>query len=80
MLNDPGIRMLFAYAKSREVFPTVEIKGGLCYYLYNADYTGDCLYTLVQDGQRSASKRHLGDFDILIREPRLAAIVKKVTE
>lgn len=80
MLNDPGIRMLFAYTNSRDVFPTVEIKGGLCYYLYDSAYTGDCLYTLVQDGKKSAAKRRLGDFDILIREPRLAAIVKKVTE
>lgn len=80
MLNNPGIRMLFAFTNSHDVFPTVEIKGGLCYYLYDADYSGDCLYTLVQNGQRSATKRRLGDFDILIREPQLAAIVKKVAE
>lgn len=80
MLNNPGIRMLFAFTNSREVFPTVEIKGGLCYYLYDANYSGDCIYTLVQDGQRNTATRRLGDFDIFIREPQLAAIVKKVTE
>lgn len=80
MLNNPGIRMLFAFTNSRDVFPTVEIKGGLCYYLYDATYSGDCMYTLVQDGQRNTAARRLGDFDILIREPQLATIVKKVTE
>lgn len=80
MLNNPGLRMLFAYANSKDVFPTVEIKGGLCYYLYDTSFSGDCLYTLVQNGQRCASKRRLGDFDILIREPKLAAIVKKVVD
>lgn len=80
MLNNPGIRMLFAFTNSRDVFPTVEIKGGLCYYLYDATYSGDCMYTLVQDGQRNTATRRLGDFDILIREPQLASIVKKVTE
>ncbi len=80
MLNNPGIRMLFAFTNSRDVFPTVEIKGGLCYYLYDATYSGDCMYTLVQDGQRNTITRKLGDFDILIREPQLAAIVKKVME
>jgi len=79
MLNNPGIRMLFTFTNSRDVFPSVEIKGGLCYYLYDATYSGDCLYTLVQDGQRNALKRRLGDFDILIREPKLAAIVKKIS-
>jgi hypothetical protein len=72
--------MLFAFTNSRDVFPTVEIKGGLCYYLYDKNFSGDCLFTLVQDGYRSASKRGLGDFDILIREPRLAAIVKKISD
>lgn len=80
MLNNSSIRSLYAFTNSREVFPSVEIKGGLCYYLYDANYSGDCLYTLVQNGQRNATKRRLGDFDILIREPQLAAIVKKVTE
>lgn len=77
MLNNPGIRMLFAFTNSRDVFPTVEIKGGLCYYLYDATYSGDCTYTLVQDGQRNTAARRLGDFDILIREPQLANIVKR---
>ena len=80
MLTTPGIRSLFAFSSSNDVFPTVEIKGGLCYFLYDTHYTGECTYTLIQDGQRITSKRNLGDFDILIREPILASIVKKVTE
>lgn len=78
MLNAPGIRSMFAFTNSSDVFPTVEIKGGLCYFLYDSHFTDDCTYTLVHGGQRSTSKRNLGDFDIFIREPILASIVKKV--
>ncbi len=80
MLNNPGIRELYAFTSSRDVFPTVEIKGGLCYFLFDESYTDNCLYTLVQDGKRDSAKRRLGDFDILIREPKLASIVKKISE
>jgi hypothetical protein len=80
MLSNPGIKTMFAFTNSKDVFPTVEIKGGLCYYLYDTAYSGDCLFTLVQNGERNATKRRLDDFDILIREPQLAEIVKKVMD
>lgn len=78
MLQNKGISKMFAYTDSRDIFPTVEIKGGLCYYLYDEKYSGDCSYTLVQNGEQTTSIRNLGDFEILIREPELAKIVKKV--
>lgn len=78
MLNDRHISKMVAYTDSRDIFPTVEVKGGLCYYLRDKKYLGDCEYSLVKDGQRQTAGRNLGDFDILIREPKLADIVKKV--
>ena len=71
---------MITYMDSREVFPTVEIKGGLCYYLRDSQYSGDCAYSLIKEGQRKTAERNLGDFDVLIREPVLAGIVKKVME
>ena len=63
---------------SRDLFPSVEIKGGLCYFLIDTEYAGDCWYTMVETGVRRIYQRKLNDFDILIREPILAGIVKKV--
>ena len=71
---------MIAYTDSHDIFPTVEIKGGLCYYLRDSQYAGDCIYSLVKDGHRQAAERNLGDFDVLIREPILAEIVKKVMD
>lgn len=78
MLSNRGISKMCVYTDSRDIFPSVEIKGGLCYYLYEEKYSGDCEYTLVRDGIRHTAMRNLGDFDVLIREPILANIVKKV--
>ena len=80
MLTDKCIRQLVAYADSREVFPTVEVKGGLCYYLRDSLYSGDCAYSLVKEGQKQTAERNLGNFDVLIREPILAEIVEKVMD
>lgn len=71
---------LVAYADSSEIFSNVEIKGGICYYLENAKYKGDCVYTLVKDGKAESREMSLNSFDILIRDPQLAAIVKKVQD
>lgn len=78
MLNNSNLEQLITYSNSRDVFPNVEIKGGICYYLINKEYMGDCRYTLIQDSTISSSMRKLNDFDVLIREPLLAEIVRKV--
>ena len=80
MLNNRSIKALTAFPDSHDVFSNVEIKGGLCYYLIDSEYDGECRYVLVRDGNRTATERKLNDFDILIRDPELASIVKKVTE
>lgn len=77
MLNNKHIRKMTVYTDSRAIFPEVEIKGGLCYYLVDNSKEGDCDYVLVRDGTKHQTMRSLGDFDILIREPMLAEIVKK---
>ena len=42
MLNDRHIRFLCDYFNSTEVFPGVDISGGICYFLWNRDEEGDC--------------------------------------
>ena len=78
MLNNEQLETLVAYVSSRSLFPNVEIKGGICYYFINNEYSGDCQYTLVQDNISHTLMRKLNDFDVLIREPQLGKIVKKV--
>ena len=79
MLNDKSIKSIKNYIDSMDVFDAAQIKGGICYYFRDNEYEGECNYSLVRDGEVTVSeKRDLSEFDILIRDPRTAAIVKKV--
>ena len=80
MLNCGHIQIMESYADGKNVFPNVEIKGGICYYLYNKNYNGLCSYTFYKNDSSEKTRMKLSDFDILIRDPKLAKIVKKITD
>lgn len=78
MLSCGRIKVLIAYADGSDLFTNVEIKGGICYYLDDAQYNGTCQYTLIRGKEIQKVDTNLNDFDILIREPKLISIIKKV--
>lgn len=79
MLTCGNIVKLIAYSDGSVLFNNVEIKGGVCYYLENIKVNGLCEYSLIQsDNKRQTIKTDLSQFEILIREPRLVSIIKKV--
>ena len=80
MLENHGIQKMVVHSDFRDLFPSVNIKGGLCYYLYNAAYAGDCAYKLIQSGQEFTTMRKLDEYDILIQNSRLADLVKKISD
>lgn len=78
MLNNDSLRKMVTYTNSREVFPTVTIKGGVGYYLIDNSYHGDCEYTLIDNGIEVTEPRKLNELEILVRDPKISRIVKKV--
>lgn len=78
MLNSAKVKKLTTYTDSRELFTTVEIKGGVCYFLVSKEHDGICDYTLVENGIAEQQDVDLGLFKILIRNPRYAVIVNQV--
>ena len=50
MLNDRRIRIIHDYPQAYECFPGVQIKGGVCYFLWNRDSEGDCTIYTHQNG------------------------------
>ena len=78
MLTSGKISHLVNYCIAEELFEGVQIKGGVCYFVRDIHHQGDCTYTLKKGNKTESAVVSLDDFDILIREPRLANIVKKV--
>jgi len=54
MLNDGRIRKLVDYPDSRQVFPSVDVAGGICYFLWNRDNAGDCAVVEFEHGLTSS--------------------------
>lgn len=78
MLTDRRISHLVDYPNSGQVFPGVDLKSGVCFFLRNRDYEGDCSVTLIRDDYVGLTNRKLDEHDVFIRDERAAAILKKV--
>lgn len=79
MICDKSISILYDHAKATDCFEQVEIKGGICYFLRDANYTGKTEIHYIRDGKDYVSKRYLveeGD-NIYIRNDRLVSIKEK---
>lgn len=80
MLSDTHIKNLIDYPVASECFPGVGIKGGVCYFLWDRQYRGDCTVKTVQGNNVSELKRPLleKNCDIFIRYNESIKILKKV--
>lgn len=81
MLTDTRLREIHDYNNASECFPGVEIKGGVCYFLWNRDNMGLCKVVTHRDGViESEMTRPLLEkgLDVFIRHNRAIEIIKKV--
>jgi site-specific DNA-methyltransferase (adenine-specific) len=79
MLGDRRIRALVDYPAASDVFPGVEVKAGVCYFLWDATHDGDCQLTTVRGGEVvGPAARNLGEYDVLVRDARAVTILHKV--
>lgn len=78
MLSAKKLMNLVDYPVSKEVFSSVEVKGGVCYFLMAPDYHGDCDVTIVRGKESSRSMRQLDEFDVFVRDIRSVEILRKV--
>jgi len=79
MLSDTRIRDLVDYTNAAEVFPSVGINGGACYFLWDAAHDGPCSVTSVRLSEvNGPTSRRLDEFDVLVRDTRALDILRKV--
>lgn len=78
MLNDDRIRKLVDFEDANEVFPGVDIAGGICFFLWERDSRGTCEVVNIQNGIKTISIRNLNEFKTFIRHGLALPIVQKV--
>lgn len=79
MLEDRRIRRLVDYPVASEIFPGVEVKAGVCYFLWERDSEGDCAVTTVRgDDVVGPVDRDLREYDVFVRDSRALEILRKV--
>lgn len=79
MLGDRHVRDLVDYPVASDVFPGVEIKAGVCYFLWDASHNGDCKVTTIRGGEvLGPIQRNLGEYDVFVRDARAVSILHKV--
>lgn len=79
MLNSGHLRSLTDFPDSGDAFPGVQIKGGICFFLWDDAHQGDCSVTRVANGiEYKQAHRALDEFDIFVRDERALGILRKV--
>ena len=80
MIEDKRIQLLHDFTNGRYCFPNVEIKGGVCYFLWNKFWNRECTIISHFEDETTTTTRFLKekDDDIFIRDYRLVGIKEKV--
>lgn len=81
MLKNHSIYAIHDYLESHDVFPSVAIEGGVCYFLWLKDYNGKCkFFSHQKNKQVNLSERFLDEnnSDVVIRDAEMLNILKKV--
>ena len=80
MLDDRHIRKLVDFENSNDVFPGVDVAGGICYFLRDRDNPGPCEVTNYINNEIVKSERELNEFEIFIRHSQAVPIIRKINE
>jgi site-specific DNA-methyltransferase (adenine-specific) len=79
MLADKAIKVLFDYPVASDVFPSVDIKGGICFFLRDLAHHGKTNVTSIRGSSvLGPVERDLGEFDVLVRDATAVSILHKV--
>jgi adenine-specific DNA methylase len=73
---------LHDFIESKDVFPGVDIPGGVNYFLYSKNHTGDCRYNLYKSGEIQFQINDKLDYlglGIVLRDLYAASIIKKIS-
>lgn len=79
MLHDRRLSHFVDYPQSRDCFPGVKIRGGVSYFLWDSEHSGECTIKTVRGNATGPSmSRNLDDYDVFVRYNEAVQILDKV--
>lgn len=82
MLKDRRLRRIVDFIRDRDAFPTINVNGGINYFLWNRDNPGACAVTTVEVGGEVGEvvERPLDEFEVFVRRNQALPILRKVRQ
>ncbi len=80
MLNDSRLKYIKDYIDSKDVFPGVDVSGGVNYFLWDKDYNGLCEYVNVVNGKETRALRKLNEYSVFPRYNQSLSLIQKVIQ
>lgn len=77
-LSNKHIKLLCDFPKSRDCFPNVDIAGGVCFFLWDLDFQGDCRVISSLNGKNTEKIRKLDQFSVFVRNNVGIQIINKI--
>ncbi len=78
MKVDKSIKTIVDYANAKDCFPQNSISGGVCYFLRDDLYSGNCEFINLTNNSIDICKRSLGDYPVIIRYNKAVSIISKI--
>lgn len=78
MLSDRSISHLFDFIDSHDCFTKVDIAGGVCYFLRDKFYNGNCVVSTIRNGKTTVVTRNLNELDVFVRTKEELDILDKI--
>lgn len=78
MLSKRKIKCITDYPNAKDCFPGVSLGGGVCYFLWDREYNGECLFTNVNNKKPTTLMRKLDEFPVFVRYNEAVGIIHKV--
>lgn len=80
MLNDRHIKTIIDFPNPKECFPGLNISGGVCYFLRDNNYSGDCTFSNIIGNRTIVSSRKLNEFEMFVRYNEALSIIHKIKD
>ena len=80
MLSDRRMRSIHDYVDSKDLFPTVDISGGVNYFLWDSHHKKECQFTNTLHGDSNTCERKLNQFPIFVRNNEALSFINKVLD